>query len=129
MRSVAQLEDELEWAEYDHTAAMGRLLAAEAKFDRARTAWGRAHTHRRVLACIEEVRVTEMVYRAARLDLALRRWEQAGEDARRFEGVARNAVDMGKGPAAVNAAFEARDNAVAAIVKAAAEVERWKPLR
>lgn len=128
MRTLAQLEDAAEVAERDHIAAMGRLLAADARYDRARTQWGRERERKRVLALIEEARLAELAHRGANMDLALMRWDQATALCRELEARARYAVDKGKGPEAINKAIEDRDAAVALVPAAAAEVERWKPV-
>jgi hypothetical protein len=128
MRTVDQLEGIVAGSRADHTAAMGRLLAAERKHDRARTAWGRERARKQVLVLIEEVRLSEQVYRGACMDLALMRWDAATRHVRELEAIARNAVDKGKGPEAINKAIENRDAALALVTAAAAEVEQWKPV-
>ena len=128
MRTIDQLEGAVAATHADHATAMGRLLAAERKYDRARTSWGQERARKAVLACIEEARVAEGAYRGAQLDLALMRWDMATRYARECEAAARHAVDKGKGAETVNAAIEKRDNAVTLIPVAAAEVERWKPV-
>jgi hypothetical protein len=124
----APLADAAVVAHRPHHAALGRLLAAEARHDRARTQWGRDRERKRVLAAYEETRVAETAYRGAKMDLALMRWDRATALCRELEGRARYAVDKGKGPEAINKAIEERDAAIALVPVAAAEVERWKPV-
>lgn len=128
MRGIEQLEQAVSDARAAHTGAMGRLLAAEKRHDTARTPWGREKARKTVLRLIGEVRQSEGIYRGAQLDLALMRWDHATTEARKAEGRARRAVDLGKDPATINAAYEARDAAVAAIEVAADLVEKWKPV-
>jgi hypothetical protein len=128
VRGLAQLEKAVEDAREAHTGAIGRLLAAEARHDKARTSFMRGWHRGNVLRAVAEARITEDVYRGAQLDLALMRWETACEDARRLQAVAQRAVDTGKGPETINKAWEAADAAFAAIAPAQARVEAWKPV-
>lgn len=116
-------------AERNRRVTMRQLAAAERKHDTARTEWGRERAKKRVLALFAEVRMADRAIGDAKFDLALLAWKVATETAADLETKARDLVDAGAGADAINAAFRERDEAYERIPVAAAEVERWKPVK
>jgi hypothetical protein len=129
MKSIEQLRQAVEGAREAHTAAMGRLLAAEQKHDDARFAFTREKWRKRVLECITEVRATEDFYRGAQRDLALLTWDEAIRDARRLHEKAQRAAELRKPPEQINEAWQAHEEALAMVQRAAAAVDLWRPVQ
>lgn len=124
----AELIEAVETARDDHTAALGRLLAAEAKHDKARTTWGRDRAHKKVLAAIAEARHTEDAYRGRQLDAAMLEWQQAMDESRRLHAVAQHAIEHEHSPQERKRALDAADEALERMAKAEARVQQWRPV-